>query len=62
MKRQIEMWSEVLEANVTALFETHDVPQVNCSRCGKPLKQFYVVIDDAGIERMYLGTCCINKL
>lgn len=42
----------------------HKVPYCNCTRCGKPIKKTMYVVQsaDTGVELMYLGADCINKL
>lgn len=57
------IWSDILGEEVEIIKETHDRPQVTCTRCGKDLKTFYVVQSvETGVERMYLGAECIKHL
>lgn len=61
--KQKEQWSETFGENVTITKETYNVPYLECSRCGKPLRTVYVVQGcETGIEHMYLGKECINHL
>lgn len=60
MKKQ---WSDVFETYITVHKETHKNPQLECFRCGKLLKSFYVVQDaESGVELAYLGTECIKHI
>lgn len=56
-----QQWSYVANDYVTIHTETHSSPYIECSRCGKILKKFYVVQDSDGVEVAYLGSCCIKK-
>ena len=62
MKDKWRQYSALLNKNVDIHLEKHEIPQIECSRCGKLIKNFYVVQDEDGIECLYLGMCCIKKL
>lgn len=54
-----ERYSEVYGETVDIILETHTAPQLECTRCGKPVKVFYTVQSkESGIEHAHLGKCC----
>lgn len=61
--KQREQWSELYGENVTITKETHEIPYLECNRCGKLLKTVYVVCGcETGIEHAYLGPECLKHL
>ena len=62
MKDEWKQYSTLLSKDIYVHLEKHETQQFECSRCGKAIKNFYVVQDDDGVECLYLGMCCIKKL
>ncbi len=58
-----KIYSELYGEEIILKFEKHDKPQLNCSRCGRLLKSFYVIQGcKTGIEHAYIGKECIKHL
>lgn len=56
-------YSEVFEQDVVMRWEKHDAPYIECFRCGKPLKNFWVIQSkETGIELAYVGSCCVDHI
>jgi hypothetical protein len=63
MKKEKIMYSDVYGEKVRLIYEKHNRPYIECTRCGKDLTSFYVVQGlETGIEHAYLGRECIKHL
>lgn len=56
-----KIYSEVYEQDVYIHLEK-GYPHCTCSRCGKELKEWYVIQDEDAMELSYLGKECIKHL